>query len=333
MSDIACAIAYPNIALIKYWGKRDEALVLPVTGSLSMTLDIYPTTTRVQLVDGAPADIVFLDGHRAEAPAHLRVERFLDVVREWSGRAEHAVVHTTNTVPTGAGLASSASGFAALATAAAAAFGLRLDARTRSRLARRGSGSACRSIFGGFVQWHAGHGDGRAGDRSSYAEPITDCALDPALVVAVVDSGAKALSSRQAMGQTMATSALYLPWAGANAWHIDQMRTALARGDLATVGEIAEHNALGMHATMLAARPAIRYLAPGSMAVLDRILLLRNAGIPAYGTIDAGPNVKVLCARADATVVAEAIADVGDYVTTRVAHPGRGAVLVPGEPS
>lgn len=135
------------------------------------------------------------------------------------------------------------------------------------------------------------------------------------------------------MRQTMATSPLYLPWANANAWHLDQMRAAMTRDDLAAVGEIAEHNALGMHATMLAARPAIRYLAPRSVAVLDRILSLRNAGIPAYATVDAGPNVKVLCSRANARMVAQAIEEVGDYVTTRIAHRGRGAALVSEESS
>ncbi|MFI9503575.1 diphosphomevalonate decarboxylase [Nocardia sp. NPDC052566] len=325
----AVAVAHPNIALVKYWGKRDEAMFLPVTGSLSMTLDIYPTTTTVRLIEGS-ADTVVLNGHTAIGQAHTRVVRFLDMIRARAGRAEHALVDSTNAGPTGAGLASSASGFAALATAAAAVYGLDADARTLSRLARRGSGSASRSIFGGFAVWHAGEGDGEAGDLSSYAEAIEGDALDPALVVAVVDHGAKAVSSREAMRRTCATSPLYRPWADSSAADLDEMRKAIARNDLPAVGEIAERNALGMHASMLAARPAIRYLSPQSIAVLDRVLALRAEGVAAYATIDAGPNVTVLCARADAQRVAAALVELGDFVAPTVAHLGPGAALVTG---
>ncbi|MBF6340919.1 diphosphomevalonate decarboxylase [Nocardia abscessus] len=325
----AAAVAHPNIALVKYWGKRDESFFLPVTGSLSMTLDIYPTTTTVRLIDG-PADVVVLNGCRATGPAHARVERFLDLVRARAQRAEHALVVSTNTGPTGAGLASSASGFAALAAAASACYGLGGDVRALSRLARRGSGSACRSIFGGFAVWHAGDGSGEAGDLSSYAEPIDGDALDPALVVAVVDTASKAVSSRDAMRRTRATSPLYRAWAESSAADLDEMRKAIARLDLPAVGEIAERNALGMHATMLAAKPSIRYLSPGSVAILDRVLALRDDGVAAYATIDAGPNVTVLCARADAQRVDAALRDVGDFVETHTAHLGPGAAVVRG---
>ncbi|MFD6222600.1 diphosphomevalonate decarboxylase [Nocardia asteroides] len=326
----AVAVAYPNIALVKYWGKRDETLFLPVTGSLSMTLDIFPTTTAVRLVDG-PADTVELNDTAATGTALSRVENFLDLVRALAGRSERAAVVTRNAGPTGAGLASSASGFAALATAAAAAYGLDLDGRALSRLARRGSGSASRSIFGGFAVWHAGEGDGEAGDLSSYAEPIGGDELDPALVVAVVAAGAKSVSSRVAMRRTTETSPFYRPWAESSVLDLAEMRTAVANGDLAAIGEIAERNALGMHATMLTARPGIRYLSPHSLAVLDAVQALRADGIVAYATIDAGPNVKVLCARADAPTVAATIEARGDFVATTTAHIGPGARLIGGE--
>ena len=135
------SVAYPNIALVKYWGKRDEELFLPVTGSLSMTLDIFPTTTSVRVIEG-PADVIEFNGVAATGAARTRIETFLDLVRARAGRADRAMVVTANAGPTGAGLASSASGFAALATAAAAAYELDLDGRALSRLARRGSGSA-----------------------------------------------------------------------------------------------------------------------------------------------------------------------------------------------
>ncbi|MFD5179126.1 diphosphomevalonate decarboxylase [Nocardia sp. NPDC058379] len=326
----AVAVAYPNIALVKYWGKRDETLFLPVTGSLSMTLDIFPTTTSVRLIDG-PADTVELNEAAATGTALTRVETFLDLVRALAGRDERAAVVTGNAGPTGAGLASSASGFAALATAAAAAYGLDLDGRALSRLARRGSGSASRSIFGGFVVWHAGEGDGEAGDLSSFAEPIGGDDLDPALVVGVVEAGAKAVSSRVAMRQTTETSPFYRPWAESSVLDLAQMRDAVARRDLPAIGEIAERNALGMHATMLTARPGIRYLSPHSVAILDAVLALRADGIAAYATIDAGPNVKVLCTRAEAPVVAATLEGLGDFVTTRTAHIGPGARLIGGD--
>lgn len=328
--DGVTAVAHPNIALVKYWGKRDESLILPATGSLSMTLNLYPTTTTVRLTTRAPADSVTMNSRPAPRQTHLRVERFLNTVRAFTGRDERAVVETTNTVPTGAGLASSASGFAALATAAATAFGLELDPRALSRLARRGSGSACRSIFGGLVVWHAGTGDGAAGDRSSYAEPIDAEGLDPALIIAVVDPAPKAMSSREAMRRTIATSPFYLPWTTVNATDLDAMRAAVARADLDAMGEIAERSAFGMHATMLAARPPIRYLSPLSLSVLDRVVALRADGITAYATMDAGPNVKVLCARTDATRIAAAISAVGQHISTHVALPGPGAALLPG---
>ncbi|WP_406415597.1 diphosphomevalonate decarboxylase [Streptomyces sp. NBC_00873] len=326
----AIAVAHPNIALIKYWGKRDERLVLPVTDSLSMTLDVFPTTTRVRLDPEAGHDRATLNGVPATGETLRRITAFLKLVRERAGLGQRAVVDSQNTVPTGAGLASSASGFAALAVAAAAAYGLDLDATALSRLARRGSGSASRSIFGGFALWHAGSDTGTAADAdiSSYAEPVPAADIDPALVIAVVNAGSKTVSSRQAMRQTVDTSPLYRPWAASSKDDLADIRAALRRGDLQAVGEIAERNALGMHATMLAARPAVRYLSPATVTVLDRVLQLRRDGMAAYATMDAGPNVKVLCHRADAERVAEAVRGAARKGTVVIAGPGQGARLL-----
>ncbi|WP_280275254.1 diphosphomevalonate decarboxylase [Nocardia wallacei] len=318
------AVANPNIALIKYWGKRDAALHLPTTTSLSLTLREFPTTTTVTVTSGLETDRVSLAGQTASDAFAGRVSRFLDIVRELSGDRRNAVVDTVNTVPTGAGLASSAAGFAALATAASAAYGLGLDRAALSRLARRGSGSAARSVIGGFAVWWRGEGLGAEGDLSSFAEPIDAQRVTPALVVALVDEGEKPVSSREAMRRTVATSPFYRPWVETSAHDLSRMMCALRAGDLPTVGEIAEANALGMHATMLGARPAIRYLAPASLRVLDRVLALRSAGIGAWATMDAGPNVKVLCDRRDSAAVADAVADSARVV---VATPGGGAEL------
>lgn len=321
------AIAYPNIALIKYWGKRDERFMIPNVSSLSMTLDVFPTTTSVRLMPPGTGDRVSLGGQPAAGGAAERVTTFLDLVRSWAGRDEAAVVETTNTVPTGAGLASSASGFAALAVAGAAAYGLDIDLPALSRLARRGSVSAARSIFGDFAICHAGTGTGLAADLGSFAEQVGDSGLDPAMVIVVVDPAAKKVSSRAAMRRTTGTSPLYPAWAESSATDLAEMRSALSRGDLATAGEIAERNALGMHATMLAARPAVRYLSPATLTVLDCVLRLRAEGVPAWATMDAGPNVKVLCDRTHEVRVAEALRTAAPGCAVITAHRGPGACL------
>ncbi|MCM6778449.1 diphosphomevalonate decarboxylase [Nocardia sp. CDC159] len=328
----ATAVAHPNIALVKYWGKRDESWILPVNGSLSMTLDIFPTTTTVRVDPSIAADIVSVDGRSAPRAAANRVSEFLDLVRTLADSNARAMVDTVNTVPTGAGLASSASGFAALAMAAAHAYGLALDRRDLSRLARRGSGSACRSVYGGFVEWHAGRGTGCAGNDSSYAEQIDATSLDAAMVIALVDHRPKPVPSRIAMRHTAATSPLYRAWVESCTDDLARIRAAIAAGDLGLVGRIAEHNALGMHATMLAARPAVRYLLARSLAVLDRIVWLRECGVAVHATVDAGPNVVALCGRADADEVAAALGELGDDVTTHVAAPGPPATLLAGDP-
>lgn len=322
----AVAVAYPNMALVKYWGKRDESLILPVTGSLSMTFDIFPTTTQVRLRPKDSVDSVTINGRRPEPGPRSRVTQFLGIVRDLAGRSEGADVVSDNAAPTGAGLASSASGFAALAAAASTAYGLRLDGDALSRLARRGSGSACRSVFGGFVQWHSGTGTDMVGDRTCYAEPV-HTELDAAMVIAVVDARPKALSSRTAMRRTMSTSPFYLPWAASTRTALEEMCAALDARDLTRVGEIAEHNALGMHAALLAAQPSIRYLTPQSLRILEQVEQLRAEGTAAYATIDAGPNVAVLCARSDTARVMAALRESGDPTALHVARPGPGVTV------
>lgn len=319
MTSSSTAVAHPNIALIKYWGKRDDLLILPATSSLSLTLDVHPTTTTVTLAD---TDSASLDGAPMTGDALDRVSRFLDLVRSLAGSDARAAVVSTNAGPTAAGLASSASGFAALAAAAAHAYGLDLDERALSRLARRGSGSASRSIYAGFAQWHAG-----TDDESSYAEPVEAAGIDAAMVVAVVDGGPKHVSSRTAMRETVRTSPFFPAWIDSSAVDLADLRSALAAGDLPTVGEVAERNAMRMHATMLGAEPPVRYLSPASVAVLDRVRQLRAEGVGAWATMDAGPNVKVLTDRADAERVRAAVAELGVTGSLLVAGSGPGVTV------
>ncbi|MDJ1135138.1 diphosphomevalonate decarboxylase [Streptomyces iconiensis] len=326
LGDGAVAVAHPNIALVKYWGKRDERLILPCTDSLSMTLDIFPTTTHVQLTDQNTQDAVLTDGAVARGEMARRITAFLDVIRERAGRTERAMVETRNTVPLGAGLASSASGFAALALAATDAYGLSLEPVALSRLARRGSGSAARSIFGGFVLWHSGASDDPDPDLASYAEPLAHAHLDLALVAVLVETGPKPVSSREAMRRTAMTSPLFPDWLATTRGDVTAMREALAREDIATVGEIAERNALGLHRTMETAVPPVRYLTPTSHRVLEGVRDMRARGLPAWATMDAGPNVKVLCGGGDAQRVAGELRKQSGCAAV-VARSGPGAVL------
>ena len=328
----ATATAHANIALIKYWGKADEALIIPRTSSLSLTLDELYTTTTVEF-GGEGADEASLDGAPVTGRAMERITAFLDIVRGRAGIRDAAQVTSVNTVPTAAGLASSASGFAALAGAASAAAGLELDDRDLSRLARRGSGSASRSVFGGLALWNAGHDD-----ATSYAEPVSggaEMSRNLAIVVLVIDDGPKGISSREAMRRTVDTSADYTAWVDRHAGHLAEARAAIAAGDLVRLGEATETNALGMHATMRAAVPPVDYLTTGSHTALQAVQDARDEGFSAWATMDAGPNVKVLTSadQADALDVwlRDRLAAPVPGLRTIVTHAGPGIRVEEGQ--
>lgn len=313
----ATARAFPNIALVKYWGKHDEELILPVAGSLSLTLDAFPTTTTVALDSALDTDAFTLNGTVQTGNAAERVTRFLDRVRELAGVDTRAVVTSTNEAPTGAGLASSASGFAALATAAARAYGLDLNRRDLSRLARRGSGSASRSLVEGLAVWHAGD------DAHSYAEPVTG--PDMRMVIVTVDTAQKAVSSRAAMRRTALTSPFFPAWISSTEESLAAMLEACAADDFTRVGRITESHALRMHAVIQSCDPPIRYLAPTSVAIFDAVAALREQGIEAYATADAGPNVAVIVRPEQAEQLRDALAGFG---SVRLVGPGAGAEII-----
>ncbi len=281
------AYAAANIALCKYWGKRDRDLHLPTTSSLSLSLPLGTTTS----VSFAERDAVIFQGK--ELPADdafaLRITRFLDLIRPQANFG--FTVTTNNTIPTAAGLASSASGFAALVLALNKASGWHLPARELSILARLGSGSASRSIFDGFVLWYRGK---REDGSDSYAEPLDLSWPELRLGMLVVEHGEKSISSGAAMERTMATSPLYPAWVDGSTGQLQQIHAALQRQDIDALGRAAEANALGMHATMLAATPAISYWTPETMAILQKVWHLRKEGLSLYATLDAGPNVKLI---------------------------------------
>jgi len=318
------ARANANVALVKYWGKRDAKLNLPATGSVSLTLDELGVETSVAF--GVTATDVFeLDGAPAADEVARRLLDFVDLVRADLDERVPVRVRTRAFMPMGAGLASSAAVFAALALATTRAAGLQLEPRELSALARRGSGSAARSIFGGFAEWHRGE---RSDGMDSVAEPLEFGGdWEVCMVVAIVSTVPKAVSSRAGM-QHAATSPFYTPWVEGAAADLAEAREAIRAHDLEALGRVAEHNALKMHAVGLGARPALLYWKGATVECLRRVWSLRDGGVSAYVTIDAGPQVKVLCTPATSEQVVVALREVPGVQRVLVCRPGPGARLV-----
>lgn len=314
----ACA----NIALVKYWGKRDAALNLPATGSLSLTLAALATQTTVTFDRALVQDELELDGFSARFADTARASQFLDLVRTAAGITSRARVISKNEFPTASGLASSASGYAALALAASKAAGLSLSEKELSILARRGSGSAARSIYGGFVRMNAGDTT-----ESAYAEPLASPLVDNVrMVIAIVGGGTpKQHGSRDAMEHTAATSPYYQAWVQLVPKDLEDAMAALAKGDLEALGTIAEANALAMHASAMAARPGVVYFQPATIAVHNEVRGLRACGLAAWATMDAGPHVKVLTTDEDAPTIAMRIKDIDGVTAVTISGAGPAA--------
>lgn len=322
----ATAKANTNIALIKYWGKRDEQLFLPMNSSLSVTLDRFYTITTVEFSGSFDKDTFFLDNVIASDKELEKVSKFLDKVRIVAGVTHRALVSSENKVPTAAGFASSASGFAALAAAAVKALQLNLSGKELSVLARQGSGSACRSIYGGFVEWQKGI---EADGRDSYASQLLDeNSWDISILSVLVASEQKNVSSRDGMRQTVLTSPFYKGWLDTIEGDLSTLKDAIGDRDFDSLGKVMESNALKMHGTMLGAEPPILYWQSGTMDVIHHIQLLRRSGIPVYFTIDAGPNVKVLCMPNHEQIVYESLIKLPKVKKVFTCHPGKGVTYL-----
>ncbi len=286
MTGFGKAVAHSNIALAKYWGKADAVRNLTAVPSLSLTLAELRTVTSVRFELDLPADELVLAGEPVTGRPLLRVTKLLDSVRAQVGITTRARVESVNDFPTAAGLASSASGFAALAMAAVRAAGLEASLPEVSALARAASASAARSVYGGYVS---------LGARAESAERVLDAAEFPLeMLVAVTVSGEKETASTDGMGHTQDTSPYYAAWVDAAPRVYEEVRTALLDKDLAALGPAVEHSALAMHASMMAARPALIYFAPATLRVMEHVRAFRKRGGRAYFTMDAGPHVKVL---------------------------------------
>ncbi|MEN8254719.1 MAG: diphosphomevalonate decarboxylase [Verrucomicrobiota bacterium] len=295
------AFAPSNIALCKYWGKRDAALNLPVNSSLSISLGHLGTRTEVER---SGMDAVYLNGDPVDPNDSFAVRTlsFLDPFRPYLSDTCFTV-RTENNIPTAAGLASSASGFAALVMALDDLAGWGLGPKRLSMLARLGSGSAARSVYDGFVQWHAGSNpDG----TDSFAEKIDNEWPEFRIGVLELSSAPKPVGSRDGMNRTVETSELYKSWPQQAAADLETIRAAIDAHDFPLLGKTAERNALAMHATMLAAWPPLIYLQPETIEQIHKAQRIRSEGLEVYLTIDAGPNIKLLFLEENETAVVDA---------------------------
>jgi len=288
------AFAATNIALIKYWGKRDSNLNLPLTSSLSMSVAGKGTHTVIKPTTGNN-DIIFVNKEKiaAESSFALRIMKFLDLFRLPQQKFE---IHTENNIPTAAGLASSASGFAALTLALNDLYDWQFDKKTLSIFARLGSGSACRSIYEGFVEWQKGT---LADGSDSFAIPLDIDWPELKIGLLILSAAEKPISSRIAMQRTIETSSSYQQWPAIVEKDLILLKTALLNKDFILLGETAEHNAIAMHQTMHDAQPAIDYDLPETREIKEKVTSLRKQGLTVYFTQDAGPNVKLLFLQED----------------------------------
>ncbi len=319
----ATGVSCANIAFIKYWGNRDHTLRIPSNGSISMNLGGLYARTQVTFEAGLKADALTLGGRVQAGAALERVAIFLDRVRAMAGLNWHAQVVSENNFPTGTGIASSAAAFAALSLAASRAAGLALDERTLSRLARTGSGSACRSVPGGFVEWQAGESD-----EDSYAISLAP-AEHWALVdcVAIVSQEHKPTGSSQ--GHALAgSSPLQAARVADASRRLNICRRAILVRDFDALAAIVELDSNLMHSVMMTSTPPLLYWKPATMAILQAVPTWRRSGLAACYTIDAGPNVHVLTTAAEAAQVADRLRQIPGVLSVLTAPAGPAACWV-----
>jgi diphosphomevalonate decarboxylase len=328
----ATAIAHPNLALVKYWGKVDETLNLPANSSISISLGGATTVTSVQFKADLMGDQVLVNGQPADLDTSQRVSRHLDEIRALAGIELRAEIESTNDFPMAAGMASSASAFAALSLAGAQAAGLELDRTQLSILARHGSGSACRSIYGGYVEWLQGESD-----ATSYALPLAAADhWDLRVITVIVTRKPKTISS--SAGHRAAWSS---PFFGARLERVGEtlalVREAILARDFPQLALTVEREAISMHAVAMTGQlpgaewlSGLYYWEPATLALIHAVQGWRRQGVPVFLTIDAGPNVHLICERPALDAIENRLAPLLDELgaTALVSPPGREARLV-----
>ena len=309
------ARAGPSLALTKYWGKTSHGVNLPATPSLGLTLTSLHSQATVSLTTGQHHVTV---NHQAQALS--RFDPFLAQARELFDRPVCFDAVCTNNFPTSAGLASSSSGFAALALALGTLSGKDLSPADLSRLARIGSGSAARAVFGGFVEWRAGELEARRLYDETYWPGLR-------VIACLVDHGPKAVSSREAMTLARDTSPYYRDWVSTSACLHGEALDALASQDLEKLGDIARRSMLCMFGTMFSMSPPLVYWAPESVQIMHLARTLRTRGIGVWETLDAGPQVKLLCLAPEVESILQHVSDALPELTTVVTRVGGGPCL------
>lgn len=303
--DTATAIAHPNIALIKYWGDRDAELHIPANGSISMNLAGLHSRTTAAFSPDSSRDIVIINGQCASNEAQLRISKFLNRFRTAYGVGSFFRIESVNNFLANAGIASSASAFASLSLAVTTVCGLKLSEPELSRLARLGSGSACRSIPGGFVEWQAGT-DHESSYAFSFAPPTHWDLLD---CITIVNVNPKAISSLQ--GHCLAATS---PLQTARVAHIEQhlceCRQAILERDFDLLARVVELDSNMMHAVMMTSDPPLMYWLPATVSIMQSVIGWRKKGLSVCYTVDAGANVHVLCETGVSTMIIESLHEI-----------------------
>src|SRR5688572_15239895 len=324
LTHTATAQASPNIAFIKYWGNRDNALRIPMNGSISMNLDGLYTRTTVSFQPSLPFDELIINGHEVMGAGLERVSYILDIVRGMANIHERSEIISENNFPSGAGIASSASAFAALALAGSKATGLNLSEQELSRLARRGSGSASRSIPSGFVEWQAGTSD-EDSFAFSIASPdhwkLADC-------IAIVSTAHKKTGSTE--GHYIAsTSPLQTARIADAPRRLELCRKAILNRDFGAFASIVELDSDMLHAVMMTSTPALHYWKPASLDIMQSVRQWMEEGMQVCYTVDAGANVHVICPETEAPIIDKRLRELNGVENVLIARAGGAAQIVP----
>lgn len=322
----ATAKANANIALTKYWGKRNDELILPQNSNVSVTLEGLEAVTTVEFSEKYSKDIFLLNNEEQSGEELERVVQILDYLRKKTNRNLHAKVASENSFPTAAGFASSAAGAAALALASSKAIGLNLEEKELSILARMNSGSGTRSVSGGFVQWLRGS---KEDGSDSYGKQIATENHWPEfrILACITTKKAKKIKSRAGMKQSVQNCPYYPIWKETADKDAEKMKELILKKDFSSLGQLAEHNALKMHAVMMATTPAIIYWNEKTVELIHTIAEWREQGIECYFTIDGGPQIKIICLQKDVKEITKKVKETGIEEVLEC-KPGQGAKLL-----
>jgi diphosphomevalonate decarboxylase len=318
----ATARAHSNIAFVKYWGRKDELLRLPSNGSISMNLSNLFTTTTVEFNPSLTQDDILVNGVR-DNEINRRVSKHVDRIRKLAHKNIYAKIISKNSFAASAGMASSASGFAALTVAGLAAAGISLSEKETSILARQGSGSACRSIPDGFVEWL----DGETSEES-YAHSLFNPAYwDICDLVAVLSKEKKDIPT--SIGQQSVSTSIFFQTRIAQIKNkIKKCKELIEKKDFDNFGKLIEMEALELHSIMLTSWPSLIYWEPTSLSVMKTVKKMREEGILAYFTIDAGPNIHIICQKKDTNLVEPRIKDIIGVSDVLINSPSKGSYII-----